>query len=75
MGYPQAIKMVQITGPGLKVDAKLRGMLVLGIDCCITIEAVTILMREVLVFPNSPDLYNSFGTLFVCFKGLRNQWW
>ena len=33
-------------------------------------EAAKLLMSEILVFPASLELYNSFDTLFVCFHGL-----
>ena len=37
-------------------------------------EAVTTLMSGSLGFPVSPDLYDSFDTLHVCFHGVMNNW-
>ena len=31
-------------------------------------------MSEISCFPASPDLYNSFNTLIICFYGLINKW-
>ena len=36
-------------------------------------EAAKLLMSEIVLFPASLELYNSFDTLFVCFHGLMNN--
>ena len=36
-------------------------------------EAAKLLTSEILGFPASLDLYNSFDTLFICFHGLMNN--
>ena len=36
-------------------------------------EAVTTIMPGTLGFPVSPDLYNSFETLLICFHDLINE--
>ena len=38
-----------------------------------TFEAAKLLMLDILVFPASLELYNSFDTIFVCFDGLMNN--
>ena len=37
-------------------------------------EAVTTIMLGISSFPVSPDLYNSFDTLLICFHDLMNKW-
>ena len=36
----------------------------------LNVEVETTLLLEILVFPVSPGLYNSFGISFVCLGGL-----
>ena len=52
----------------------LHGVPKMCVDLTLYFEAVTTIMSRILGFSVSPDLYNSFDTLFICFHDLMNKW-
>ena len=57
-----------------KTDSEKEPKIVPTVTLTLCFEAVTTKTLRILGFPDSPNLYNSFGTLLVCFNDLTNKW-